>query len=186
MVLTVSSIRRLPSRFNLDLLKNCSNYPLLGNLCPYLGNHGPGQKTHNHLHSWYRTDSSMLELIFHHWMMELIFHRLDAWSTHASRMIPCSQRQKDMKRSRVSVKIPIPTRQITDPSHQPNAYNSDARPSGPRRFDRSKLDCKSVEQETKALPREVIREKRKREKIEEVDNMGETYKVMDENMKSKN
>ncbi|KAK7387896.1 hypothetical protein VNO78_22694 [Psophocarpus tetragonolobus] len=63
-------IRKLPSRFNLDLLANCSEYPMLEDLCPYLGNHGLGQKTHNRSHSWYRTDPSMLELIFHRRMLE--------------------------------------------------------------------------------------------------------------------
>ncbi|KAI4345427.1 hypothetical protein L6164_012553 [Bauhinia variegata] len=63
-------IRRLPTRFNLDLLANCSEYPLFGDFCPYLANHGLGQKTHNHSYSWYRTDNLMLELIFHRRMLE--------------------------------------------------------------------------------------------------------------------
>nr|KYP58087.1 Xyloglucan galactosyltransferase KATAMARI1 isogeny [Cajanus cajan] len=63
-------IRKLPPMFNLDLLVNCSEYPMLEDLCPYLGNHGLGQKTHNRSHSWYRTDPSMLELIFHRRMLE--------------------------------------------------------------------------------------------------------------------
>ncbi|XP_027920243.1 probable xyloglucan galactosyltransferase GT19 [Vigna unguiculata] len=63
-------IRKLPSRFNLDLLANCSEYPMLDDLCPYLGNHGLGQKTHNRSRSWYRTDPSMLELVFHRRMLE--------------------------------------------------------------------------------------------------------------------
>ncbi|KAK7264626.1 hypothetical protein RJT34_32235 [Clitoria ternatea] len=63
-------IRNLPSSFNLDLLANCSEYPLLDDLCPYTANHGLGQKTHNRSHSWYRTDPSMLELIFHRRMLE--------------------------------------------------------------------------------------------------------------------
>ncbi|KAI4317600.1 hypothetical protein L6164_025459 [Bauhinia variegata] len=63
-------IRRLPTRFNLDLLGNCSEYPLFVNFCPYLANHGFGQKTHNHSYSWYRTDALMLELIFHRRMLE--------------------------------------------------------------------------------------------------------------------
>ncbi|XP_040989411.1 probable xyloglucan galactosyltransferase GT19 [Juglans microcarpa x Juglans regia] len=63
-------IRRLPSRFNLDLLSNCSQYPLFDNFCPYLPNHGLGQKTHNRSHSWFRTDSLMLEFIFHRRMLE--------------------------------------------------------------------------------------------------------------------
>ncbi|CAI9093771.1 OLC1v1029336C1 [Oldenlandia corymbosa var. corymbosa] len=63
-------IRHLPTQFNLDLLKNCSEYPVFDNFCPYLSNHGLGQKTHNNSHSWYRTDPYMLELIFHRRMLE--------------------------------------------------------------------------------------------------------------------
>uniref|UniRef100_A0A7N0U1B4 Exostosin GT47 domain-containing protein n=1 Tax=Kalanchoe fedtschenkoi TaxID=63787 RepID=A0A7N0U1B4_KALFE len=63
-------IRRLPPRFNIDLLANCSDYPLLDDLCPYLANHGLGQKTHNKSRSWYRTDPQTLELIFHRRMLE--------------------------------------------------------------------------------------------------------------------
>ncbi|KAM6588232.1 hypothetical protein CsatA_010837 [Cannabis sativa] len=63
-------IRRLPPRFNLDLLANCSEYPLSGDFCSYLPNHGLGHKTHNRSQSWYRTDPSMLELVFHRRMLE--------------------------------------------------------------------------------------------------------------------
>ncbi|XP_016488790.1 putative xyloglucan galactosyltransferase GT19 [Nicotiana tabacum] len=63
-------IRHLPPQFNLDLLSNCSEYPLFDNFCPYLPNHGLGQKTHNKSHSWYRTDPFMLELVFHRRMLE--------------------------------------------------------------------------------------------------------------------
>lgn len=63
-------IRRLPPRFNLDLLANCSEYPISGDFCPFLANHGLGQKTHNRSHSWYRTDPMMLELLFHRRMLE--------------------------------------------------------------------------------------------------------------------
>ncbi|KAJ7977488.1 Xyloglucan galactosyltransferase KATAMARI1 [Quillaja saponaria] len=63
-------IRRLPSRFNIDLLTNCSEYQLFDDFCPYLANHGLGQKTHNRSHSWYRTDPLMLEVIFHRRMLE--------------------------------------------------------------------------------------------------------------------
>ncbi|KAF3637746.1 putative adenine phosphoribosyltransferase 1, chloroplastic-like [Capsicum annuum] len=63
-------IRRLPPQFNLDLLSNCSEYPLFDDFCPYLANHGLGKKTHNKSHSWYRTDPFMLELIFHRRMLE--------------------------------------------------------------------------------------------------------------------
>jgi hypothetical protein len=63
-------IRRLPTRFNLDLLFNCSQYPLFDNFCSYLPNHGLGQKTHPLSRSWFRTDPLMLELIFHRRMLE--------------------------------------------------------------------------------------------------------------------
>ncbi|KAL5728220.1 putative xyloglucan galactosyltransferase gt19 [Ranunculus cassubicifolius] len=63
-------IRKLPSQFNLDLLQNCSDYPLYEDFCPYLANHGLGHKTHNRSHSWYRTDPYMLELIFHRRILE--------------------------------------------------------------------------------------------------------------------
>jgi len=46
-------IRRLPPRFNMNLLANYLDYPLLDDLCPYLKNNDLGQKTHNLLHSWY-------------------------------------------------------------------------------------------------------------------------------------
>ncbi|PON53836.1 Exostosin-like [Parasponia andersonii] len=63
-------IRRLPPRFNLELLANCSEFPLSSDFCPYLANDGLGQKTHNRSHSWYRTDPLMLELVFHRRMLE--------------------------------------------------------------------------------------------------------------------
>ncbi|KAL5551165.1 hypothetical protein UlMin_001341 [Ulmus minor] len=63
-------IRELPRRFNLDLLSNCSEYPLFGDFCSFLSNHGLGQKTHNRSQSWYRTDPLMLELVFHRRMLE--------------------------------------------------------------------------------------------------------------------
>ncbi|KAK2993840.1 hypothetical protein RJ640_012801 [Escallonia rubra] len=63
-------IRQLPSRFNLDLLSNCSTYEIFDNFCPYITNHGLGQKTHNRSRSWYRTDPHMLELLFHRRMLE--------------------------------------------------------------------------------------------------------------------
>ncbi|XP_068635552.1 probable xyloglucan galactosyltransferase GT19 [Aristolochia californica] len=63
-------VRRLPSRFNLDLLRNCSEYPIYDDFCPYIANHGLGQKTHNRSRSWYRTDSHMLELFFHRRVLE--------------------------------------------------------------------------------------------------------------------
>ncbi|KAF5734886.1 exostosin family protein [Tripterygium wilfordii] len=63
-------IRRLPTYFNLDLLSNCSEYPLYDNFCPFLANHGLGRKTHNRSRSWYRTDPLLLELTFHRRMLE--------------------------------------------------------------------------------------------------------------------
>ncbi|KAL8470762.1 hypothetical protein ACS0TY_033362 [Phlomoides rotata] len=63
-------IRHLPPHFNRDLLSNCSEYPLYDDFCPYIHNHGLGQKTHNSSHSWYRTDPFMLELIFHRRILE--------------------------------------------------------------------------------------------------------------------
>ncbi|KAI3981361.1 hypothetical protein MKX01_001806 [Papaver californicum] len=63
-------VRKLPTSFNLDLLVDCSNYPLYDNFCPHLANHGLGHKTHNRSHSWFRTDPFMLELIFHRRILE--------------------------------------------------------------------------------------------------------------------
>ncbi|KAM7491249.1 hypothetical protein LguiA_034170 [Lonicera macranthoides] len=63
-------IKPLPPQFNLDLLSNCSEYQLFENFCPYIANHGLGQKTHNKSRSWYRTDPHMLEIIFHRRMLE--------------------------------------------------------------------------------------------------------------------
>ncbi|KAJ0049476.1 hypothetical protein Pint_15920 [Pistacia integerrima] len=63
-------IRPLPSRFNFDLLSNCSAYPLFDDFCSYLPNHGLGPKTHNHSLSWYRTDPILLEQFFHRRILE--------------------------------------------------------------------------------------------------------------------
>lgn len=64
-------VRKLPPRFNIDLLSNCSSYmPLSDDLCPFLANQGLGHKTHNRSHSWYRTDPRLLELIFHRRILE--------------------------------------------------------------------------------------------------------------------
>lgn len=63
-------IRRLPSRFNFDLLSNCSAYPLFDDFCSYLPNHGLGPKTHNRSLSWYRTDPILLEQFFHRRILE--------------------------------------------------------------------------------------------------------------------
>ncbi|KAJ6308293.1 hypothetical protein OIU76_017967 [Salix suchowensis] len=63
-------VRSLPPRFNLDLLANCSEYSLFNNFCPHLANHGLGPRTHNKSQSWYRSNPLLLELIFHHRMLE--------------------------------------------------------------------------------------------------------------------
>ncbi|XP_050227670.1 probable xyloglucan galactosyltransferase GT19 [Mercurialis annua] len=64
-------IRKLPPRFNLDLLSNCSVYhPFYENFCPFLSNHGLGPKTHNRSQSWFRSDPLLLELTFHRRMLE--------------------------------------------------------------------------------------------------------------------
>ncbi|KAM7257906.1 hypothetical protein ACFE04_013647 [Oxalis oulophora] len=64
-------LRNLPSRFNIDLLTNCSDYqPFVDTFCQFLTNHGIGPKTHNNSQSWYRTDPNTLELMFHRRMLE--------------------------------------------------------------------------------------------------------------------
>ncbi|KAL2901798.1 putative xyloglucan galactosyltransferase GT19 [Bienertia sinuspersici] len=64
-------IRNLPSKFNLQLLSNCSSFfPLFPDFCPYLSNHGLGPKTHSDSHSWYRTNPHLLELYFHRRLLE--------------------------------------------------------------------------------------------------------------------
>ncbi|KAJ8644640.1 hypothetical protein MRB53_006388 [Persea americana] len=63
-------IRNLPSRFNVDLLAHCSDYPMYRDFCPYITNHGLGPKTFTGSHKWYRTQPHMLELIFHRQMLE--------------------------------------------------------------------------------------------------------------------
>ncbi|XP_010539739.1 PREDICTED: probable xyloglucan galactosyltransferase GT19 isoform X3 [Tarenaya hassleriana] len=63
-------IRTLPSRFNLDLLATCNQYPTTDDLCPFLANHGLGPKTHARTRSWYRTDPLLLELVFHRRILE--------------------------------------------------------------------------------------------------------------------
>ncbi|XXG89526.1 hypothetical protein AAC387_Pa12g1507 [Persea americana] len=68
-------IRNLLSRFNVDLLAHCSDYPIYCNFCPYITNHGLGSRTFNGSHCWYRTHPHMLELIFHRRMLE------DPWLT---------------------------------------------------------------------------------------------------------
>ncbi|KAK9143209.1 hypothetical protein Syun_012609 [Stephania yunnanensis] len=64
-------IRKLPPRFNLDLLRNCSQFrPIYPSFCPHLANHGLGPTTHNRTLSWHRTDPSMLELLFHRRLLD--------------------------------------------------------------------------------------------------------------------
>ncbi|KAL8256009.1 hypothetical protein R6Q59_031076 [Mikania micrantha] len=65
-------IRHLTPQFNLDILANCSadHHPFSGDFCPYTTNHGLGPKTHNQSHSWFRTDTTLLEPFFHRRMLE--------------------------------------------------------------------------------------------------------------------
>ncbi|MQM22113.1 hypothetical protein Taro_055159 [Colocasia esculenta] len=64
-------IRRLPPRFNEQLLLNCPAYhPLYDDFCPYLANGALGHKTHNGSRSWYRTDPIVLEPLFHRRLLE--------------------------------------------------------------------------------------------------------------------
>ncbi|KAJ8635526.1 hypothetical protein MRB53_009793 [Persea americana] len=63
-------IRNLQSRFNVDLLAHCSDYPIYSNFCPYIANHGLGPRTFNGSHSQYRTHPHMLELISNCQMLE--------------------------------------------------------------------------------------------------------------------
>jgi hypothetical protein len=64
-------IRRLPSRFNTDLLRHCGGgaFPLSEQSsappCESLANHGLGPRTHPRTWSWYRTDTRLLEAFFH-------------------------------------------------------------------------------------------------------------------------
>ncbi|KAJ8623240.1 hypothetical protein MRB53_031769 [Persea americana] len=63
-------VRNLSSRFNVDLLAHCSDYPIFRNFCHYITNHGLGPETFNGSHGWYRPHTYMLELIFHRQMLE--------------------------------------------------------------------------------------------------------------------
>ena len=63
-------IRNLPSRFNVDLLAHCSDYPIYRDFYPHITNHGLGPKTFNGSHNRYRTHPLTLELIFHCKMLE--------------------------------------------------------------------------------------------------------------------
>ncbi|KAL9246809.1 hypothetical protein vseg_020300 [Gypsophila vaccaria] len=77
-------IRKVPTKFNNDLLTNCSSFfPLYPDFCPYLPNHGLGPKTHPRTHSWYRTDTHLMELIFHRRMLEYPCLTADANSASA-------------------------------------------------------------------------------------------------------
>jgi hypothetical protein len=64
-------IRRLPPRFNTDLLRHCGGgaFPLSEQSsvppCESLANHGLGPRTHPRTRSWYRTDTRLLEAFFH-------------------------------------------------------------------------------------------------------------------------
>ncbi|WVZ96292.1 hypothetical protein U9M48_041948 [Paspalum notatum var. saurae] len=68
-------VRRLPARFNTDLLRHCATaFPLSdpGSTpsCASLANHGLGPRTHNRSRSWYRTDARLLEPFFHRRVLE--------------------------------------------------------------------------------------------------------------------
>ncbi|KAJ1261634.1 hypothetical protein BS78_09G045700 [Paspalum vaginatum] len=68
-------VRRLPARFNTDLLRHCATaFPLAdpGSTpsCASLANHGLGPRTHNRSRSWYRTDARLLEPFFHRRVLE--------------------------------------------------------------------------------------------------------------------
>lgn len=63
-------VRSLPPQFNVDLLRNCSTYPIYGDLCPSLPNHGLGPKTHPSSHSWYLTHPHLLDLLFHRRLLD--------------------------------------------------------------------------------------------------------------------
>ncbi|KQK24126.1 probable xyloglucan galactosyltransferase GT19 [Brachypodium distachyon] len=70
-------IRRLPPRFNTDLLGHCSTaFPLADHpsstpSCASLANHGLGPRTHNRTRSWHRTDGRLLEPFFHRRVLDL-------------------------------------------------------------------------------------------------------------------
>ncbi|WOH16163.1 hypothetical protein DCAR_0935712 [Daucus carota subsp. sativus] len=66
-------VHDLPSRFNVDILKNCSSIAKWYNICEYLSNFGLGPETKDsgkilQKRSWYATDQFMLEVIFHNRM----------------------------------------------------------------------------------------------------------------------
>ncbi|KAG2591743.1 probable xyloglucan galactosyltransferase GT19 [Panicum virgatum] len=72
-------VRRLPVRFNLDLLRHCAAaFPLVDPTspatstpsCASLANHGLGPRTHPRSRSWYRTDGRLLEPFFHRRVLE--------------------------------------------------------------------------------------------------------------------
>ncbi|KAL6641439.1 hypothetical protein ACP70R_019620 [Stipagrostis hirtigluma subsp. patula] len=73
-------IRRLPPRFNTDLLRHCGGdaFPLADPsaaatsppTCESLANHGLGPRTHPRSRSWYRTDARLLEPFFHRRILE--------------------------------------------------------------------------------------------------------------------
>ncbi|VAH96023.1 unnamed protein product [Triticum turgidum subsp. durum] len=69
-------VRRLPPRFNTDLLRHCDGaFPLADHpgatpACASLANHGLGPRTHNRSRSWYRTDARLLEPFFHRRLLD--------------------------------------------------------------------------------------------------------------------
>ncbi|KAK3157089.1 hypothetical protein QOZ80_2AG0116020 [Eleusine coracana subsp. coracana] len=74
-------IRRLPPRFNTDLLRHCgaASFPLSDPSssatsappCESLANHGLGPRTHPRTRSWYRTDPRLFEAFFHRRVQEM-------------------------------------------------------------------------------------------------------------------
>ncbi|KAE8792984.1 xyloglucan galactosyltransferase KATAMARI1 [Hordeum vulgare] len=69
-------VRRLPARFNTDLLRHCdgafplADHPSATPSCASLANHGLGPRTHNLSRSWYRTDARLLEPLFHRRLLD--------------------------------------------------------------------------------------------------------------------
>ncbi|KAF8728058.1 hypothetical protein HU200_018634 [Digitaria exilis] len=73
-------IRRIPPRFNTDLLRHCGadTFPLTDASaaatsappCESLANHGLGPRTHPRSRSWYRTDARLMEPFLHRRVLE--------------------------------------------------------------------------------------------------------------------
>lgn len=68
-------VHDIPSRFNLDILKNCWSILKWINMCEYISNLGLGPQAKNsesvlQNSSWYATNQFMLEIIFHNRMKQ--------------------------------------------------------------------------------------------------------------------